>query len=104
HLVDLARRDVLAALDDELLDAPGDEEVAFGIAHADVAAAQPSIGKERRPGGRLVLVVAGSHLRAADRDLARRAVGKRLAVLVDDARLASGGLADRAHLALRRLV
>src|SRR5687768_8935982 len=47
HLVDLARGDVLPALDDELLDAAGDEEEAVGVAHAHVAAAEPAAGEKR---------------------------------------------------------
>ena len=55
HLVDLARRDVLAALDDELLDAAGDEEEAVGIANADVA-------ERNQPSGRNAPFVAASFL------------------------------------------
>ena len=46
RLVDLARRDVLAALDDQLLDAAGDEEEAVGVAVPQVAGAQPPVGRE----------------------------------------------------------
>ena len=48
RFVDLARRDVLAALDDELLDAAGDEEEAVVVAVAQVAGAQPAAGVSAR--------------------------------------------------------
>ena len=44
---------------------------------AEVARAQPAAGEERRRGRLRILVVAGHDLRAADHDLARRAVGQR---------------------------
>ena len=77
RLVDLARRDVLAALDDQLLDAAGDEEEA--VARRDgrgrrCAASRPAWKAAR--GRLLVLVVARHHLRSADHDLAGRAVGQ----------------------------
>ena len=51
HLVDLARRDVLAALDDQLLEPAGDEEEAVAVAVPEVAGAQPAVGREGRGGG-----------------------------------------------------
>ena len=42
RLVDLARRDVLAALDDELLQAAGDEVEAVGVAIAEIAGREPA--------------------------------------------------------------
>ena len=42
RLVDLARRDVLAALDDQLLQPAGDEVEAVGVAVAEVAGARAS--------------------------------------------------------------
>ncbi len=43
-LVHLARRDLLAAPVDQLLEAPGDEHVAVGVAEPEVARAEPAIG------------------------------------------------------------
>ena len=42
-LVDLARGDVFAALDDQLLQAAGDEDVAVLIHAAEIAGAQPAL-------------------------------------------------------------
>ena len=47
RLVDLARRDVLAALDDQFLQPPGDEIEAVGVALAEVAGVQPAVRLER---------------------------------------------------------
>ena len=81
RLIDLARRDVLAALDDQFLDAAGDEVKAIRVAVAEVAGAQPAAGKERTRGGVGILVIARHHLRAANHDLANAAVRKRCAGL-----------------------
>ena len=51
-LLDLARVDVVAAADDELLLAVDDEEVAVLVDAADVAGAEPAVGVDRL-GGRL---------------------------------------------------
>jgi hypothetical protein len=45
RLVDLARRDVLAALDDQFLEAPGDEVEAVGVAVAQVAGRKPAVAQ-----------------------------------------------------------
>ncbi len=50
RLIDLARRDVLATLDDQLLDAAGDEVEAVSVAIPKIAAAQP-IAEERGRSG-----------------------------------------------------
>ena len=103
RFIDLARGDVLAALDDQLLDAAGDEEEAVGVAVAEVAGAQPAVGGEARGGGVGILVVAAHHVRTADRDLAGDAVGHRLQRGVDHPRFAARGLAHRPELAPRRI-
>ncbi len=49
RFIDLARRDVLAAFDDQFLRAPGDVEVAVRVAVAEVAVrSQPSCVKASR--------------------------------------------------------
>ena len=49
RFVDLARRDVLAALDDQLLQPAGDEVEAVGVAIAEVAGREPAAGTQRAP-------------------------------------------------------
>ena len=69
HVLDVARIDVEAAANDEVLDAVNDVEVAVVIEVADVAGVQPAVTHRRR--GRLRTVpVAGHEHRSADADLA----------------------------------
>src|SRR3546814_9842758 len=56
HVLDLQRRDVLAARDDDVLGAVLDLAVAVGMQHRQVAAAEPDVG-ERLAGRRRVLQV-----------------------------------------------
>src|SRR6185369_6617927 len=56
-LVDLARRDVLAALDDELLQAAGNEVEAVRVAVAEVAGREPPSGTKGARGRLGILVV-----------------------------------------------
>src|ERR1700720_3558640 len=53
RLVDLARRDVLAALDDQLLAPAGDEIEPVAVPVAEVARGKPAVGgaEPRGPGG-----------------------------------------------------
>ena len=44
RLINLARGDVFAALDDELLDAAGDEVKAIAVTVPQIAGAQPAVG------------------------------------------------------------
>src|SRR6185437_638820 len=82
HLLDLARVDVVAAADDQLLLAVHDVEVAVLIDAAHVAGVQPAVddrlGRRLRP-----LPVALHHVVAADDDLAHLALGHLVAVVVD---------------------
>ena len=52
RLLDLGRRDVLAAADDHVLHPVGDREEAVGVEHAHVAGAVPAVGVERVGGQR----------------------------------------------------
>ena len=56
HRLDLGRRHVLAAGDDEVLHAPGDEEVAVGVAAAEVAGVEPAVADRRRGRGGVAVV------------------------------------------------
>src|SRR4051812_14648551 len=47
HVLQLARGDVLALTDDDVLQAPGEAEMAVGTQHADVAGAEPPVGVVR---------------------------------------------------------
>ena len=69
--LDLDRRDVLAARDDDVLGAVPDLDVAVGMHHREVAGAEPAVGRglARRV---VVAVVAEHHVVAAQRDLAER--------------------------------
>ena len=56
HVVHLARRDLLAAAIDDLLQPPGDGEIAVLVEHALVAGAEPAIGEGFGIGLGVVLV------------------------------------------------
>src|SRR5579875_2864906 len=99
HLLDLARVDVVAAADDELLLAVDDEEVAVLVDPAHVAGVQPAVDDGLRRGLR-PLPVAAHHVVALDHDLADLADGHLGTVVVDDLHLYAGDRgADRAGLA-----
>src|SRR5699024_904495 len=66
--LDLGAGDVLTARDDQVLQPVDDEEVAVGVAHADVAGVEPP-ARERGRGRVGVAPVAGEHLRAPQHDL-----------------------------------
>jgi branched-chain amino acid transport system ATP-binding protein len=74
HLVDLARRHLLAAAVDDLLQAAGHRDVALGIHHALIAGAEPAVG-ERLGVGLGVVLVAPRDVLAADHDFADLAGG-----------------------------
>ena len=49
HLLDLARREVLPAPDDHVVEPALDEEVALRVEPAPVVGGQPAVGRQRRP-------------------------------------------------------
>ena len=69
-LLDLDAVDVLAAADDHVLLAVGDEEEALVVEVADVAGVQPAVGIDRLGGGLGLVPVAGHEDRAGDAHLA----------------------------------
>jgi hypothetical protein len=95
RVLDLDRRDVLAAGNDDVLGAVAQLDVEVGIHHAEVAGAKPAVGAGllRRF---FVAVVAEHQVVAAHRDLAHRlGIGRHVvAVAVDDANLARDDVAD----------
>src|SRR2546422_5887091 len=46
QVLQLAGADVLALADDDVLPPPGDAEVALGVERAEVAGAEPAVGRE----------------------------------------------------------
>ena len=70
QLLDLPRRDVEPAADDDLLLAPDDGEVAVVVDRDQVAAAHPAVGAERGRGARRVGEEADAGVRAAGEQLA----------------------------------
>ena len=100
-LVDLDRRDLLAAAVDLLLQPTGEEEVALVVEHALVAGAEPA-GGERGLVGRRVVLVAVDDGRAPDRHLAALTGRQHVVRGVEDRHLDAGGDADRARLGRRR--
>jgi hypothetical protein len=70
QIVDLARRDVLAALDDQLLDASRDVEVTVLIEVTEIACAHAAVCGQRRSGRLRLVVIALHHTRRLDQDLA----------------------------------
>ncbi len=75
HLLDLGRRDVLAAADDQFLEAAGDGEEAVGVAPGEVAGAIPTLEESLLRLFRLV-VIARHHVGAAHDQLALLAAGE----------------------------
>ena len=98
HLVDLERRDLLAAAIDDLLQPAGDAQIAVLVEHALVAGVEPAMGEGRGVGVGVVLV-ARRHVRSANDDLAGLARFQQLPVRRHDRDLRSGRSADAAGLA-----
>src|ERR1035437_5734072 len=97
-LLDLARVDVEAAADDQLLLAIDDEEEAFVVDVADVTAVEPAV-LDRLGGGLRLVPVAVHDVVALDHDLAALALRDLLVVLVEDLDVDSPDrLADGADL------
>ena len=95
HALHQRWRDVLAATDDHVLDAPGDGQIAVGVEAAHVAGAQPPV---RHAGLALRAQVAQHQAVALDADLALAASWRRAAVgLAQDHALAGQHRAHRAH-------
>src|ERR1700709_525228 len=100
HLLDLARVDVVAAADDQVLLAIYDVEVALLVALRHVPRVEPAAAHRLR-GGVGALPVALHDVVAADHDLADFALGDLVVVLVEDLHLYPFERgADRPRLAL----
>src|SRR5262245_43999871 len=96
HVLDLARTDVLALADDDVLLAARDAEIALAVERAQVAGAEPPVGGEGVRVARAI-EVAEAALRSACEDLALLPGRHRQAVVVDDPDLVG---ADRPALAV----
>src|SRR4051812_33790552 len=86
HVLELTRGDVLALADDDVLQPPGEPEMAVRPQHADVAGAEPALVVVRLL-RRLLVGVAAAHDRAAHADLALLVRAGDGAVLGDDPHL-----------------
>src|SRR6185437_6527703 len=96
--LDLARVDVVAAPDDQVLFAVDDVEVAVFVDPGQVPAAEPAVG-DRLGGGLGLAQVALHHVGALDDDLADLSLRSRLSLVVDQAHLhALDRNTDRARL------
>ena len=106
QFLDLARGDVLAAADDDLLQPPGDAEVAVGLAQGDVAGVQPTVGVDGLGRGLGHVIVAQHHVVAPAAEFAGGAVGKLLArERLDDLHFDAGKRpAHRADAIIDRIV
>ena len=101
RLVDLARRDLLAAAIDDLLEPPGQAQIAVLVDPPLIAGAQPPLGEGR--GVRLrVGEIAAGHVAAADHHLPGLAGGQQPAGAVHDRDLGPRRHAHRARLARAR--
>src|SRR5262249_47282981 len=100
---DLERGDVDAALDDDVLLAPGDVDVALVVAPREIAVAEATVRNRAALAG--PLPVGGCELTAVDDHLAFFA-GRKLApgVVEDPHAHVEGGAPDRAELAVSRVV
>ncbi len=83
HVLDLARRHVLAATYDDVVDAALEEEIALVVQEAAVPGGEEAVGADQRS----LAQVLTRHLLAAHVDLAALAGGHGLAVLVADLEL-----------------
>jgi hypothetical protein len=83
HLIDLERRDLLAASIDLLLEPPGEHEISVGIESALVAGAKPAVD-ERLGIGCAVRLVPAHNRGTADHDLAGFARGEKVARFVQN--------------------
>ncbi len=97
-LVNLARRNLLAAAIDHLLETPGDEQVAVRIDGALVAGAKPSVD-ERRPIRFRILRVTRRHARSAQNDFADFTGREQIAGLVHQRDFGSRRDSNRTGLA-----
>src|SRR5205823_1193222 len=86
HLLYLAREDLEARDVDHVLHAVDDEEIAVGVAVADVAGMKPAVA-DRLRGGRGVAEIALHDVGPFDHDLAALAAGDLPALEVDDLHL-----------------
>ena len=79
QIFDLFRRDVLAAANDDLFDAPGDAHITALIYRRLIAGVQPAVGVNRFRGRLAVVVVAPHHIVTATTKLAGDIRGARVA-------------------------
>src|SRR5437764_6732951 len=87
HLVDLARCNILAALDDQLLAPAGDEIKTIVVPIAEIARGKPAIGREHLGGELRVAVIACHHGLTTELDLALLARAEHGAVGGNNARV-----------------
>ena len=80
--LDLGRRDVLAAADDQFLDASGDRQIAGRVRLREIAGVVPALAQRRRGFGRLV-VIALHQVRPAHDQFALVAEAERLPATTD---------------------
>src|SRR5436190_15037136 len=89
RLVDLARCNILAALEDQLSASAGDGVKTVAVPIPQVAGGKPAVGREHLRGQLRVAVIARHHGLTAELDLALLARAEHGAVGGDDARLHS---------------
>ena len=87
-------RDLLAAAVDDLLEPPGERQVAVRVEHALVAGAEPAVGEGLGVGLRVVLVARRDVAARGSRSRRSSPGGRSVAVLVHDGDLGPGGDAD----------
>src|SRR5262249_44353684 len=101
HILDFGGRDVLAAADDGVVGAPGDEQIAIVIERGDILRRKPPVFVEHRTD----LGVFPGNLLATDEQLAGLTRAKHRAAVTPDLNLdARYRLAHRAEPSLDRLV
>ena len=90
RLLDLARRDLLAAPVDDLLGPAGEREVSVVVEMAEVSGAEPPVGRERREVDLRIGEVRARDVRSAHHDLAHRTGREDLVVGTEHRDLAPG--------------
>src|SRR3989442_7612701 len=103
RLVDLARCNILATLDDQLLAPAGDEIKTVGVPIAQITRGEPAVGREHLGGELRVAVIADHHGLTAELDLALLARAEHGAVGGYNACLHPQRHARRAVLLLSRI-
>src|SRR6266704_6741849 len=100
HLVHFFGDNLFPPTVDNLLETPGDKQIALGIHIAFVAGAEPSIRSKSAPGRLGVIFIALHYIRATHDDFATHPYWQHSSCLIDDGDFWSYGYSNGTRLAL----